>query len=125
MQIIHNYAENGEYLSSTEAIESPLEPGIFLIPRNATTTAPPESQSGFARVFVNGEWSQVLDKRGSVYWLSYTESHTITELGQDIPEGAMIDQPAAPAAPDNPEPTKADLIAQLAALQAKIEGLPA
>jgi len=54
---IYNYApETGEYLGASIADESPLEPGVFLIPAYATTTAPPEPQEGYVRRFSNGAW---------------------------------------------------------------------
>lgn len=37
------------------ADESPLEPGVYLVPANATTTAPPTAMSGKVRVW-RGEW---------------------------------------------------------------------
>lgn len=55
--LVHNYHPvTAEYLGSTEADESPLEPGVFLIPADATTIAPPQQQAGFIRRFVEGAW---------------------------------------------------------------------
>lgn len=99
--IIYHYAENGEYIGSSDALESPREPGAYLIPRNATDAVPPEPMEGYARLYDGDVWSQVLDKRGTVYWLSHTESRIITELGQDIPEGVTLERPEAP---EDPEP---------------------
>ena len=56
---IYNYAENGEFLIESEAYESPLEQGVFLIPRNATVVAPPEALKGFALVFDGINWQQL------------------------------------------------------------------
>lgn len=47
----------GACLGALEAHESPLEPGVFLVPANATTLAPPEAQLGLAPFFVNGAWA--------------------------------------------------------------------
>lgn len=97
--LIYHYADNGEYLGQSAAMESPMETGVFLIPRNATEAAPPEPETGFARVFDGADWHQVIDRRGTTYWTSHTESFTICDLGVDIPNGASIDRPEAPPAP--------------------------
>lgn len=103
--IIYHYAENGEFLHASDALESPLEEGVYLIPRNATPVQPPEAVPGFSRVFDGEAWGQVIDKRGTVFWLSHDDGRVITELGQDIPEGAFSEQPPAPEPPKDPEPT--------------------
>lgn len=55
--IVHNYHfATGEYLGSSEADESPLEEGIFLIPAGATDIAPPAPQEGFVVRFAGGAW---------------------------------------------------------------------
>lgn len=39
--LVHHYhPDTNVYLGSSEADESPLEPGVFLVPANATLTAP-------------------------------------------------------------------------------------
>ncbi|MGC4409624.1 MULTISPECIES: hypothetical protein [Rhizobium] len=54
---VFNYQpETGEYLGPSPADESPLEPGVILVPAYATTIVPPAHQEGFIRRFVNGEW---------------------------------------------------------------------
>ena len=124
---IYNYAENGEFLIESEAYESPLEQGVFLIPRNATVVAPPEALKGFALVFDGINWQQVLDRRGIIYWLSQSESYMITMIGEDVPVDAFIVQPDVPKPTPQlvtEKPTKEQLLLQLAALQMKIEALP-
>lgn len=60
MTKIYSYdGPSGEFLMEGEADESPLEPGVFLIPANATTVAPPLHKEGFLRVFRNGDWGYV------------------------------------------------------------------
>lgn len=54
---IHRYhPDTGEYLGTGAADESPMEPGVFLIPAHATEVEPPQPQAGFMRRFVSGEW---------------------------------------------------------------------
>lgn len=55
MQIYHYHPVTGEFLGEGTADESPLEPGAYLVPANATTTAPPTAMSGKVRVW-RGEW---------------------------------------------------------------------
>lgn len=59
MKTIHHYnAETGEYLGPGQADESPLEPGVFLIPAHATEAAPPAEVAGKVRVLEAGAWVQ-------------------------------------------------------------------
>ena len=54
----YNYiADTGIFYSEGVADESPLEPGVFLIPAHATTVAPPQVTNPEIAVFKDGEWS--------------------------------------------------------------------
>jgi hypothetical protein len=57
MNIYHYIADTGIFYSEGIADESPLEPGVFLIPAHATTVAPPEVTEPEIAVFRDGEWS--------------------------------------------------------------------
>ena len=57
MQIYH-YDQSGLYLGDSAADPSPLEPGVFLIPAQATPVKPPSARDGFLRRFVNGTWEE-------------------------------------------------------------------
>jgi hypothetical protein len=123
---IYHFAENGEYLGDTDALESPREPEVFLVPRNATPIAPCEEKKGYARVFNGKSWEHIADNRGIEYWLSWNDRRIITELGEDVPEGTFLNQPPAPEReqlPSAPEPTKAELLEQLEFLRVKIESM--
>jgi len=53
---VFNYGLDGIYLGESEADESPLEPGVFLIPGSATEIEPPIVESGFTPVFNGVAW---------------------------------------------------------------------
>lgn len=85
--IVYDYnPETGEYNGIGEAQESPLEPGVYLIPAHATTIAPPEAGAGHVAVFADGAWTLVEDHRGEIYYDTVTqERHEIKNLGV-VPE---------------------------------------
>lgn len=56
MKIYHYDTETGVYLGQGLADESPLEPGVWLIPAGATTSEPPQPPKGKRVVMVNGGW---------------------------------------------------------------------
>lgn len=58
MKIYHYHPETGAYLSEGKADESPLEPGVFLIPAHATEAAPPAEVADMVRTYVGGAWVQ-------------------------------------------------------------------
>lgn len=57
MNIYHYIADSGIFYSEGIADESPLEPGVFLIPAHATTVAPPVVADPEIAVFKDGAWS--------------------------------------------------------------------
>lgn len=58
--LAYNYdEESGIYIGSEEADESPLEPGIFLLPAFSTAVAPPVEQGGFVRTWNGTAWTHV------------------------------------------------------------------
>jgi hypothetical protein len=54
----YNYApDTGIFHAEGLADESPLEPGVFLIPAHATTLKPPKATLPKVAVFKDGKWS--------------------------------------------------------------------
>jgi hypothetical protein len=90
--------KTGEYMGETTAYESPLEPGVYLIPANATETAPPETGEHEAAVWHGAAWEISEDWREREGYVN-GEPIEIEALGP-LPEG-WSDTP--------PEPTLADL----------------
>lgn len=63
--LIYNYTEDGFYIGASEADESPLENGVYLIPAMATEVPPPETTTGSIPKWVGTAWVLVetpLDK---------------------------------------------------------------
>ena len=56
MNIYHYTPDTNVFYSIGLADESPLEPGVLLVPANATTVAPPEMGESEVAVFSNGAW---------------------------------------------------------------------
>jgi len=58
MKIVYQTDQTGAYLGETIAHESPLEPGVYLIPGGCVETAPPETKEGQVAVW-DGVWTLV------------------------------------------------------------------
>jgi len=88
---IYNYnSENGYFVGESLADESPLEPGVYLIPAHATEIVAPKATEGKVAVFVNDAW----------------------EL-QDLPKEPVIDLEALEAKTKAKAEAKAQVLAQL------------
>lgn len=100
---VFNYSpRNNEYLGASEADESPLEPGVFLLPGNATFTAPPPPVDKIAHVWDEEAeaWSQVPDHRGEIWHAGYAQAIEIVELGNPADWGLFEDEPDDPTIPE-------------------------
>ncbi|MFN3881492.1 MAG: hypothetical protein ACK4L8_08705 [Nitrincola lacisaponensis] len=99
MKKIWNYCSiTGEKLGFGIADESPLEPGEYLVPANATLIEPPETDQNQAAVFNGNEWHVITDYRGHIYWLEDGSKHEISELGIEPPADALSEPPPPPIA---------------------------
>jgi hypothetical protein len=67
MKIYHYENNTGEFIGFGYAKQSPLEPGVFLIPANATSMAPPQVSVGYVAAFRDGSWQTTQDNRGTWY----------------------------------------------------------
>ena len=105
MQIYNYDPTTREYLGKGLADESPLEPGVYLIPANATATPAPALNHGEAAIFDGDNWRVVPDYRGrSVCGLDLDGYYTgLTELTLgETPDARRI--LADPPAADLPRP---------------------
>ncbi|MDR3323260.1 MAG: hypothetical protein LBS89_03550 [Zoogloeaceae bacterium] len=110
-KIYHFHATTGELIGVGEAQESPLEPGKYLIPHNATLAPTPDTGEHEAAVFdiAAQEWGVFPDFRGQKYWLPDGSEHEISAIGETVPGGAL-DTPPPP-----PPPTPEEIVARLTA----------
>lgn len=56
MRIVYQTNARGEYVGEVQADESPLEPGVYLIPRGCVEQAPPAAPPGKIAVW-QGSWA--------------------------------------------------------------------
>lgn len=94
-KIIYNYRpDSGEYLSTATADESPLEPGVFLVPAFATDIKPPKAGANQASVFANGKWKLVADWRGVPLFSTADGSPvSISEIGKTPADASATELP--------------------------------
>lgn len=100
---------NGEFLGNQQAVESPLEPGVYLVPAGCVEVAPPVAVPKFARRWTGAEWELTEDHRGET-WYRGDVLVVIDYLGDPAAQGLT---------PTVPDPTLDDLRA------AKLDGINA
>lgn len=99
--------QDGTLHSVVDADESPLEPGVFLVPAGAIDVPLPQEATTEGHVWVWSEdagWAAVADHRGATYWLDGVE-HRQAGLGP-LPDGASLTAPP---------PGDSELLAQIQA----------
>ena len=94
LKTIYTFDEHGLFSGEAQADPSPREPGVWLIPPDATDVEPPHTGPHECAVWTNGQWRVRYDYRGTVYWLPDGTRHDITETGRLPPEGALTQPPA-------------------------------
>jgi hypothetical protein len=93
-------AEYPVYTSQIKAkIDVASEDKKILCPAYATDVELIAEKEGFQRYFKDGAWHYVVDNVGAEYWDEDGTKHTINELCEEVPEGALLE------APPEPEPT--------------------
>lgn len=95
--IYHYHPVTHEFTGSSEARESPLEPGVYLIPALATDTPPPAIQANEVAVLSGGTWTVLPDFRGTYYGPD-RKPVQITEIGVPLPPNLTVEPvPFSPA----------------------------
>lgn len=75
---IYKHDDAGAFCTAGVARENPLEAGEYLVPRNATKTAPPATGEGEVAIFDGAKWSVTEDHRGE---------EAFTEAGKTVTVG--------------------------------------
>lgn len=64
--VYHMTVDTKEFINSSPADPSPMEPGVWLLPGHATWIKPPDTDEHEAVVFKDDKWRKVPDYRGEV-----------------------------------------------------------
>ena len=101
MEIYNYHPEYKHFTAVSIADESPLEPGVFLIPAYATDIKAPQYGEGFIPVFEDDQWKIVEDKKG-IYYSTQTQEvienynplqqpeNTTKEVPPEVTEGKVL-----------------------------------
>jgi hypothetical protein len=66
-KVFSYHPESGEFTGETISDESPLEPGVWLMPAFSTDVTPPDFQQGMARVWNGQSWEfKTIEQKTSV-----------------------------------------------------------
>lgn len=103
MFVYSYHPQTGEFVGVSPADESPLEPGVFLVPSFSTTLVPKLPAEGYALVFQNSVWTEVRDRRGEVWWSPNGEVKEIDFLGDPVERG-YSQTPPEPETPPQIDP---------------------
>lgn len=106
MTTYHYDEQTKEYLCMAKAFLDPLETRhcgtrTYLLPPNATFTAPPAPKEGYARIWNGTAWDYIEDNRGTPYWLSSDKYDAPARLMQTLgalPADARLTAPSTPLA---------------------------
>jgi hypothetical protein len=90
---IYNYHPDYKYFySESVADESPLEPGVFLIPAHATDIEPPTCESNQIQIFNETSWDIIEDQRG-IYYSTETRQIMLNDNPLEAPENFTKEVP--------------------------------
>lgn len=91
--VYHISPSTFEYYGADPAIESPLEPGVFLLPGYATFTEPPIVSENQKQVWQDEEWIIVSDYRGKSIYNQVTKEENFQRALGDVAEGWSLTKP--------------------------------
>ena len=92
MEIYNYHPEYKNFTAVSIADESPLEPGVFLIPAYATDIKPPICESNQIQIFNGTSWDIIEDK-GGIYYSTETQQVIENMNPLEAPENATKEEP--------------------------------
>ncbi|MGO2354626.1 MAG: phage tail assembly chaperone [Marinomonas foliarum] len=95
MTTLYRYNPSTKFLMLVGPVEQQLDviSGDLVPIRNTTDKEPLPEKEGYVCGFVTGEWEYYVDNRGTEYWAEDGTKHTITEVGEEVQEGALLEAP--------------------------------
>lgn len=90
---VYQHDEFGVYVGTTEAFESPLEPGVFHLPAGCVSLEPPKTAEDQAALWTGDAWTIVSDCRGQT-WYSGASPVVVDFLGDPAASGYSKERPA-------------------------------
>ncbi|MCG9081559.1 DUF4376 domain-containing protein [Laribacter hongkongensis] len=90
---LYHFDTSGRHVGTSTADESPLEPGVFLVPAHATPLDPLPAGQNEVAMFDGSAWRLVADYTGTSYWLPDGSHHVISEIGEVPPDHALTEPP--------------------------------
>jgi hypothetical protein len=100
--ILNGFQLGAKYSVYTKPIEAKVDAASntkrVMKPAYATDVELITEKAGHQRYFVKADqaWYYVVDNTGIEYWDEDGTKHKITELGEEVPEGALLQEPVIP-----------------------------
>jgi hypothetical protein len=104
---------DGFYVGEVDADESPLEPGVFLIPGGAVEEIPPPTVQNEAARLIGGKWEKVPDYQGVEYYDANGKKQRMDKRGEPLPPGSTMEEPADVKAAREAEAARQATLAEL------------
>jgi hypothetical protein len=95
MTIYHYHPTYKYYTGSSQADESPLEPGVYLIPAHATDIVPPNCAPTEIQVLKDNQWA-IYDNKIGTYYKIETREEFFNEDPINVPTGYTKEIPPEP-----------------------------
>ncbi|KJZ05812.1 hypothetical protein TW85_25195 [Marinomonas sp. S3726] len=86
----------GEFTGVVYADPDPLDVTNWLLPASSTFTVLDDAPAGHVAVFKEGEKKILVDKRGTEYFDENGIHYLINQIGEDLPENALLEKPYIP-----------------------------